>query len=66
MSTTTDHYLDIDVHKTDAYVAVMNEDGKLVEEVRVANADLDELAQNTEEAKLHSKREATISPSTTS
>ena len=48
MTTTTDHYLGIDVHKTDAYVAVMDEEGTLVEEVRVANADLDEIAQKYE------------------
>jgi transposase len=44
MSTTTDHYLGIDVHKTDAQVAVLDDEGQVVEEVRVANADLDELA----------------------
>jgi len=44
MSTTTDHYLGIDVHKTDAQVAVLDDEGEVVEEVRVANADLDELA----------------------
>ena len=48
MSTTTDHYLGIDVHKTDAYVAVMDEEGTLVEEVRVANADPNEIAQKHE------------------
>ena len=37
MTTTTDHYLGIDVHKTDAYVAVMDDEGTLVEEVRVAS-----------------------------
>jgi len=38
-------YLGIDVHKRYAQVAVMNEAGKIVEEVRVENANLDELAQ---------------------
>jgi transposase len=38
-------YLGIDVHKRDAQVAVMDEAGKIVEEVRVENANLDELAQ---------------------
>jgi transposase len=49
MTTTTDYYLGIDLHKTNAYVAVMDEEGTLVEEVRVANADLDEIAQKYEE-----------------
>lgn len=48
MSTTTDHHLGINVHKTDAYVAVMDGEGELVEEVRVANADLDEIAKKYE------------------
>ncbi len=38
-------YLGIDVHKRHAQVAVMDEDGEIVEEVRVENANLDELAQ---------------------
>jgi len=38
-------YLGIDVHKRYAQVAVMAEDGKIVEEVRVENANLDDLAQ---------------------
>ena len=38
-------YLGIDVHKRDAQVAVMDEAGKIVEEVRFENANLDELAQ---------------------
>ena len=38
-------YLGIDVHKRYAQVAVMDEDGKIVEEVRVENANLDDLAQ---------------------
>jgi len=38
-------YLGIDVHKRYAQVAVMNEAGDIVEEVRVENANLDELAQ---------------------
>ena len=40
-----DHYVGIDVHKRDAQVAVLDDEGDLVEEVRVANADLDEIAQ---------------------
>ena len=38
-------YLGIDVHKRYAQVAVMDEAGKIVEEVRVENANLDEFAQ---------------------
>ncbi len=38
-------YLGIDVHKRYAQVAVMDEAGMIVEEVRVENANLDDLAQ---------------------
>jgi len=38
-------YLGIDVHKRYAQVAVIDEAGDLIEEVRVENANLDELAQ---------------------
>jgi len=38
-------YLGIDVHKRYAQVAVMNDAGEIVEEVRVENANLDDLAQ---------------------
>ena len=38
-------HLGIDVHKRYAQVAVRNESGKVVDEVRVRNANLDELAQ---------------------
>lgn len=38
-------YLGIDIHKRYAQVAVMDEAGEIVEEVRVENANLDELAQ---------------------
>ena len=38
-------YLGIDVHKRYAQVAVMDEAGEIVEEVRVENANLDDLAQ---------------------
>lgn len=34
MSTTVDHYLGIDVHKTDAQVVVLDDEGQVVEEVR--------------------------------
>jgi len=38
-------YLGIDVHKQYAQVAVIDEAGEIAEEVRVENANLDELAQ---------------------
>jgi transposase len=38
-------YLGIDIHKRYAQVAVLNEAGEVVEEVRVKNANLDDLAQ---------------------
>ena len=38
-------YLGIDIHKRYAQVAVMDEAGEIVEEVRVENANLDDLAQ---------------------
>ena len=44
-------YLGIDIHKRYAQVAVMNEAGKIVEEVRVENANLDDLAQRYAGAK---------------
>ena len=45
MTATTDHYVGIDLHKRQAQVAVLDDEGEVVEEVRVANADLDEIAQ---------------------
>ena len=38
-------YLGIDIHKRYAQVAVLDESGEIVEEVRVENANLDDLAQ---------------------
>ena len=38
-------YLGIDIHKRYAQVAVLNEDGEVEREVRVENANLDEIAQ---------------------
>jgi len=38
-------YIGIDVHKRDAQVAVRDETGEIVDEVRVKNANLDEIAQ---------------------
>ena len=48
MTATTDHYLGIDPHKREAQVAVLDDEGEVVEEVRVAKADLDEIAQKYE------------------
>ncbi len=45
MTATTDHYLGIDLHKRKAQVAVLDDEGEVVEEVRVANADLGGIAQ---------------------
>lgn len=41
----TEHYIGIDIHKTDSQVAVIDELGEPVEEVRVTNANLDEIAE---------------------
>jgi transposase len=41
----TDHYVGIDVHKTESQVAVIDEMGEVTEEVRVENANLEEIAQ---------------------
>jgi transposase len=41
----TEHYVGIDIHKTESQVAVIDELGEPVEEVRVDNANLDEIAQ---------------------
>jgi len=48
MTTTSDHYLGIDVHKTDAYVAVMDDGRGRRTRRRGPRADLDELAQKYE------------------
>lgn len=39
------YYLGFDIHKDDSYVAVLDDDGEVVEEIRVANANLDEIAE---------------------
>lgn len=41
----TEYYVGIDIHKTEAQVAVIDELGKLVQEVRVKSANLDEIAE---------------------
>ena len=39
------HYLGIDVHKRESHVAVLDEDGEVDREIRVENANLDEVAE---------------------
>lgn len=38
-------FLGIDIHKREAQVAVRNDDGEVIEQVRVKNTDLEEIAQ---------------------
>ena len=38
-------FLGIDIHKREAQVAARNDDGDVIEEVRVKNTDLEEIAQ---------------------
>jgi transposase len=38
-------FLGIDIHKREAQVAVRNDDGDVIEQVRVKNTDLEEIAQ---------------------
>lgn len=44
----TSHYVTIDVHKTDSQVAVLDDRGEVVEECRIENDNLDEIAQKYE------------------
>jgi len=39
------YYLGIDVHKRDSYIAVLDQDAEIVEEVRVEHANLDQFAE---------------------
>ncbi len=39
------YYLGIDLHIDESHVAVLDDDAEAVEEVRVANADLDDVAE---------------------
>ena len=39
------YFLGIDVHKRDSYISVLDDDGDVVEEVRIENANLDDSAQ---------------------
>jgi len=45
------YYIGLDVHKRDSYVAVLDEDGELVDEGRVENATLDDFACEYSDAK---------------
>jgi predicted NBD/HSP70 family sugar kinase len=40
------YYLGIDIHKTDSQIDVLDEDGDVVDEVRVFNANLDTIAED--------------------
>lgn len=40
----TDHYMGIDIYKTESQVAVIDEYGEVQEEVRVGDANLGEIA----------------------
>ena len=39
------YYLGIDVHKPDSYIAVLNQNAEVVEEVRVDHANLGDFAK---------------------
>src|SRR6056297_158768 len=45
------YYLGIDLHKDESHVAVLDDDAEVVEEIRVANANLDEVAEEYAGAK---------------
>ncbi|KOX95354.1 hypothetical protein [Halorubrum tropicale] len=45
------YYLGIDLHKDESHVAVLDDDAEVVEEIRVANANLDEVAKEYAGAK---------------
>jgi predicted NBD/HSP70 family sugar kinase len=45
MTATTDHYLGIQVHKQEAQVAAIDDEGEVTQKVHVPNADFDELAE---------------------
>ncbi len=55
--------LGIDVHKRDSYIAVLDDDGDVIEEVCIENANLDDFAQ--QDAGSEAAIEATITRSTT-
>jgi len=57
-------YLGIDVHERYAQVAVMNEAGAIVEEVRVKNANLDDPAQRYAGAQAALEATSNITTST--
>ena len=45
------HYLGIDLHKDESHVAVLDDDAEVVEEIRVKNANLDDVAEEYAGAK---------------
>ena len=45
------YYLGIDLHKDESHVAVLDDDAEVVEEIRVTNANLDEVAEEYAGAK---------------
>ena len=45
------YYLGIDLHKDESHVAVLDDDAEVVEEIRVANANLDDVAEEYAGAK---------------
>ena len=47
----TKNYLGIDVHRRESYVAVLDEDGEVVEEVRVCDANLNDIAEQYTDSK---------------
>lgn len=51
MTATTDHYLGIDVHKREAQVDVLIDENAVIEDIRIANADLDGIAEKYTESR---------------
>ena len=45
------YYLGIDLHKDESHVAVLDDDAEVVEEIRVKNANLDDVAEEYAGAK---------------
>jgi hypothetical protein len=49
------YHLGIKLHKDESHVAVLDEDAEVVEEIRVKNANLDDVAEEYVEPKERSK-----------
>lgn len=58
------YFLGIGVHKRDSYIAVLDENGDIGEEVRVENVNLDAIAQSTQVRNQRLKQLATTTRST--